>query len=340
MIGSGQLAPGRRRAVVPLALICVLLTSLGCSDPVPVETLIARLNYYSADTRRDAAKRLGERKDPRAVEPLIGALSDTDPGVRQCAAIALGELADGRAVDPLTHSLTDVSDDVGFAARDALQKMGRFAIEHAIASLIEDLKYPDQRRATADALAKLGMPAVQPLIVALGHQDRSVSEGATVALTQLGTLATQQLIDRLDHQEATVREAAATTLGHIGDPDAVQPLAGTLNDESWEVRVSAATALSRIDHADASEALLRALRNGNLAAARGAYPFYIRRAVPGCEDALVNALLKYGDQSMALVFLNCQNKRLEESAHTWARQHGYSVMPAYSGERPIRWGSD
>ena len=105
----------------------------------------------------------------------------------------------------------------------------------------------DVRRAAAEALVKIGTPAVSPLIQALGDRSENVRAAAAWALGDLGDpQAIPALIQALGDQSENVRWAAAWALGDLGDPQAVPPLIKALRDRSENVRCAAAWALGAI----------------------------------------------------------------------------------------------
>jgi HEAT repeat protein len=81
-----------------------------------------------------AAAALGAIGDPRAVESLLAALRDSDWSVRKTAIAALGGIGDARAIEPLLGSLR-----ADLAVREPVE----------------------------EALARIGAPAVEPLLAAL-----------------------------------------------------------------------------------------------------------------------------------------------------------------------------
>lgn len=83
--------------------------------------------------------------------------------------------------------------------------------------------------AAADALGRIGQPAVQPLCEALVDPNATVRLQACKALAYMGAEASNavpSLIHTLNDPEESVRIQAANALGQIGAPakDAVPPL--------------------------------------------------------------------------------------------------------------------
>ena|SRR5215469_802711 len=98
---------------------------------------------------------LGRLRDPRAVAPLVTALTQKNPHLRQAAATALGLIGDLRAVGPLIDAFRVVSGDT----------------EDVTAWLD-----------AAEALARIGEPAVGPLIAALADENWLVRTSSAIAL--------------------------------------------------------------------------------------------------------------------------------------------------------------
>ena len=100
----------------------------------------------------------------------------------------------------------------------------------------------------------------------------------------------------------------------------------------------AAGALGEIKDARAVELLINAFNEKDLETIAGAYSFFIRRGEQGTEAVLIEALNKYGFESMAIAFLNCGNSHLGEAAEKWAKENGYLIITTPSGNG-LRWGS-
>lgn len=83
--------------------------------------------------------------------------------------------------------------------------------------------WSDQQVA-ADALSRIGKPAVPQLIAALQHPDPKVRRAATSVLARMGSEAKDAvpaLIQLLEDENPSVRRCAAKTLGRIG-PEAAE----------------------------------------------------------------------------------------------------------------------
>ncbi len=152
------------------------------------------------------------------VDTLVQDLKDNDLIVRLHAAKALGEAKDARAVEPLIAALGD-------------KGCGHTA---------------------ANALAKIGKPAVETLIVALKNENPFVRRNAAEALGEIkDASAVKPLIDALKDNDLIVRRNAAKALGKIKDSSAEESLTSALKDESPAVRRNAAIALREMGKPEA-----------------------------------------------------------------------------------------
>jgi len=125
-----------------------------------------------------------------------------------------------------------------------IEKMER---NRDIEGLIKAMRYPNggvileaQR-----ALARVGEPAVQPLIRALKTKD--FRRGALMALGMTGDArAIEPLTEALKDEDIVLRIIAAVALGKIGDARVIEPLTQALKDEDEGVRTGAKNALEKI----------------------------------------------------------------------------------------------
>jgi HEAT repeat protein len=172
-----------------------------------------------------AAEALGTVRAVQAVDLLCKALHHRDPTLCASAARALGEIGDARAVEPLMDVLTD-TERRGFPHSEA---------QWALAKI---------RPEVTEALARLGAPAVVPLIGALDHPDEQVRSASAWALGQGGDArAVEPLVRTLADDEAQVRREAALGLGRLRDPRALEPLIWELGQGARYPRQEVAQAL-------------------------------------------------------------------------------------------------
>jgi len=185
-------------------------------------------------------------KETRNVPGLILALKNKDPTVQYDAAEALGDIGDIRAVEPLSTALgTSEYSGVRWKSAEALAKIGSPAVEALIGALrnADD----DVRWKAAIALGEIGdIRAVDPLILLLRDEDRFVKSHAALALGALGEPAVSSLLRALSEGDGNLRWGAAIALGKIQDPKSIEPLIRSLADKYENVRAESASSLASI----------------------------------------------------------------------------------------------
>lgn len=165
---------------------CVVQALCRIGEPAVEPLMEALMHNKDERVRTSVARALGEIGDNRAVESLIGALShDMDQLVRTSAAEALGNIGDRRAVEPLIRSLGNAYQD-GYLSEFAAGALGNIGDTRAVEPLIGTLAAVYSYTHAADALCKIGGPAVDPLIHALSHQDANVRTRAADTLRRIG----------------------------------------------------------------------------------------------------------------------------------------------------------
>ncbi|MBD3284835.1 hypothetical protein GF359_00660 [candidate division WOR-3 bacterium] len=149
-----------------------------------IEPLIDALLDEDDNVRSEAALALAEFDDKRAVEPLITSLKDKYPLVRKNAAYTLGILKHTQAVEHLIPLLDEKSESVANSAVFALGEIGDARAAEALINLYVSKcetrtyeesaissMYVDVGVEAKEALIQIGMPAVEPLIDALKHEN-------------------------------------------------------------------------------------------------------------------------------------------------------------------------
>jgi len=201
-------------------------------------------------------------KETRNVQGLILALKNRDPKIQYDAAEALGEVGDSRAVEPLVTALkNDEFSGVRWKAAEALSKLGSPAVPALIGALRHD--DDDVRWKAALALGEIGDPqAIEPLILLLCDKDRFVKSHAALALGVIGDPAVDPLLRALREGDGNLRWGAAIALGKIRDPRAIEPLIRALADKYENVRAESASSLASIGK-PALGPLLRFLKFSN-----------------------------------------------------------------------------
>jgi HEAT repeat protein len=150
------------------------------------------------------------------IAELLVQLTHPNYRTRVDAVVALGHSRDPHTIPALLDALSDFdrqdeSGRVNSCASEALAKMGEPALLPLIAALHEHRDHPDdawRRNWVADALGMLGdLRAVEPLIGALDDVD--IRENAAEALGRLGDIRALEALERLlPVEQATARAAA------------------------------------------------------------------------------------------------------------------------------------
>lgn len=197
-----------------------------------VSTVTAALSVevQRTDTTRGArlaASVLGKLGDQAAVGALAAAHDHPDWKVRGAAAGALGRIGGHGTVPALLTLLADGNETVrkgaavGFG-RIVSREEGAVALDDdtlgALVDALSDASY-SVRYSAAEALGKVGAPAVKRLAAASEDTSRLVRLMAVRALAGTGSRAAlRPLTDLLSHEDWATRAFAADALGDIG-PD-------------------------------------------------------------------------------------------------------------------------
>ncbi len=208
-------------------------------DRRAVEPLIAELKNAKPDFRRLAAEALGSIQDPRAIAPLAATLNDSEPAVWLTAARALKELKYQPATPQESAALWIAAGNWAEAA-----KIGGPAVEPLIAVLSGSKR--EMHAPAAEALGAVKDPrAAAPLIAALDPID-GIPEAARPALLKIGPKAVEPLIAALKDGKIRGIEDVAGLLGEIHDVRAVEPLIAALKQHAWPVSDPAQVALAKL----------------------------------------------------------------------------------------------
>ncbi len=235
------------------------LALLGSPNNLAAKTLIPLLvkqledsNFHVRASATTALARLAPAA-PETIAALASALQDPDESVHWCAARDCQELgvAAASVVPQLAKLLSDRSEGNRYAAATALAAIGAGA-QSAVPQLIDVLPDPRVREAAINALAKIGPPAVTPLIAKLHSESAEDRSHACRALAVIGPAAGRALPEVLslaDDEDASVRQAVPSALGVLGDRDDSEvraALSAALSDPDRNVRLFAAASFIRL----------------------------------------------------------------------------------------------
>jgi HEAT repeat protein len=254
-VGDRLIAHLQSKDTTPAMAVAVIGTLGTLHYPPALNALIPCLGSETDEISNGAVNALSQIGAP-AVEPLIASLKDPKAQVRERAAETLGRIGDARAVDPLIACLKNPGPDQAAAGGQDISN-GDESDDQKKARAEEDAQV---RQKAAEALGKLGSPAVAPLIACLDEKDPSVGSLAAAALGQLhDSRAIAPLIahmEELSGKDPTDEESSAgvnvhdslrDALAELGKP-AIKPLAEYLKDKNVHVQEDAAMILDKLHY--------------------------------------------------------------------------------------------
>jgi len=261
--------------------------------------LIKALDYSVFQVRNSAVQALVEIGKP-AVQLLILALSDPRSNVREAAAETLGRIKDPRAIEALIQCLQDEDLAIRMVTGNALAEMGKPAVQ----PLILALSYPKSnvREAAAKPLGRIkDAESIESLVQLLKDDEFGVRFAAEHSLREFRELAIPPLLRALNSENSTLRKGAASVLGHMRDSKATIPLCHMLRSRDKGERISALEALEKIADRAAAEYIVPLLKDKNND---------IRRLS-------VNALGKIGDIGTLMPLVSVLKKDKDTRQHVW-----------------------
>src|SRR5262249_27271049 len=147
------------------------------------------LRSSEVEKRREAVEALAALgpDNAEAVSGLITALKDKDSAVQRAAGKTLVQFGQ-RTIPALIQALKNDNKPLRFQAARLLSQFEPPS-EAGVAVLVEALKDKTQKLEAADALARIGPPAVPALVIALKDRSPAVRRDAAKILRDLGPKA-------------------------------------------------------------------------------------------------------------------------------------------------------
>ena len=204
---------------------------------------------------------------------ILRNLSSNDKEKRRIAAEDLGKLGDPRTIAPLIEaSGRGGGERAKRAAIRALARIGKPAIRPLINTMLSSGESIFRRASAAEALGLIGSRrALKPLLRAMKDSSIDVRLHALVSLSRLKEKsAIPYLVRALSDESGGVRVNAASALGIFRSRRAFVPLVKALQDEKWYVRQVAARSLGLIGDSRAVKGLQSVVRDERPAVARAA----------------------------------------------------------------------
>ena len=234
----------RAASFIAAGLLSAFLAS-GFRAEIPVSEVIQN-SMCRVRARMVSEKDIIRMRQECDLPSLLAILTFGEMDTRYAAIDALGRLRDPRAIEPLIESLrSDAYSGLRWKAAEALARIG----SPAVGPLISLLSDPDDdvRWKVAIALGEIRDPqAIDPLLSLLSDSDSYVRSRAALALATIGEPAISDLIVSLGSEDPVVRASVASALGTVGGDTAVSPLITALGDPDDRVRSEVIAALSRI----------------------------------------------------------------------------------------------
>lgn len=200
--------------------------------------------------RFDPERRVAYLRGRGDVAGLVHLLVRGAPSVRHLAAAALGDLGNPEALPALVQAIQGPDEEgIRWRAAEALVRIGAPAVDSLLSLVAHD--DPDLRWKACIALGEIGdARAIPALVERLADDDRFVRARAISALVRIGSIALPFLTLALEDPDARVRAGSADALGQIGDPAAIEGLLIAIRDPVESVRRAAAVALLRLNPVD------------------------------------------------------------------------------------------
>ena len=145
--------------------------------------------------------------------------------------------------------------------------------------------------AAAGALARIGSPALQPLLDTMRKGEEATAPGAIMALARMQNPgAGAALMELARNPKYPLRKRIARELGSVPGPQAADLLASLAKDTDPEMRVGAMQGLAVSKDGRATDLLIGALQDAEAHVRQAAAFGLVNRKEPKAFDALVNAL--------------------------------------------------
>ena len=261
-----------------------------------VPALVADLKDSSPEHAAKCAEILGHIGDRSAVPALAEAVGTGAPPLKAAAATALGEMGASEAYDVLAKAAREDLPEACAALGALHASLTPSQTKEAAGTLLQAVASEDAEldRAACLGLAALGWRDALPALRArLDSPDAPV--WVAEACARLGDgQALDKLAGHLDDDDADSRTAARAALVAVGEL-AIPVLRGSLTSDSPDARMAAAIALAELHDQGAKDALLGRLSDESPAVIAAAADALARMRFPDAIEPLAKALPKAGD---------------------------------------------
>jgi HEAT repeat protein len=244
-------------------MLSLALTAV--AEEESLETLLAYLKSPVANTRRDAAHKLGERRARTqiAVEALaVAARKDDDPRVRQEAVRSLGMIKDFSALAEMLGALKDADRDV---RRETVRALVALYTEHNINFIVNRRTGWNRFNPFLDTNDSETIEPYQKVDASIIDNLGDVARGDTdldvriAAIRALGVLRGWNAVDKLGdvlNADQDARIDVIRAFIKIGDESAGKYLVPFFRDSNQKVRTQAMVAAGLLKYRPAVDPLL------------------------------------------------------------------------------------
>ncbi len=203
------------------------------------------------DERRGAIARLAERPwSATALERWLPLAADEDPAVNEVVLSTLARHAPAGAAAALAAGLAVCQPGIRQRLADALAGAAHGAGPEMVEHLLPLVASADPGVRSAALRVVLALPDRRPVVRRLLEHARTlagwVRERALESLAELGAEVLDPVVELLDDPDQEIRSGAVTVAASFDDPRVVPALVACLGDSDWWVRLTAAEALGRI----------------------------------------------------------------------------------------------
>ncbi len=193
--------------------------SLACIGEPAILPLFDVLRDEKDEKVRFTCERTLERMGKEVVPHLKEALQDREEKLRASAARTMGWIGGEEVFEPLVRALKDESGPVREAAAWAFENKPDARAMGPLLEMLDD-RHSWAREGAVWALAKIGKPAIAPLMKALRSSDRLESIAASRALGEMKEKsAVEPLIEMLNDADTEIWKRCAYALKELTEQD-------------------------------------------------------------------------------------------------------------------------
>ena len=273
---------------------CLALPQIGLAQiaDLSVDDLVKQLADSDVNRRRDAAYELVRRQDTSEAVVLAFATATADSDIQVRFQSLMGLARSGKAAEPaineLIRCLADRDDQIRFRAADALGKIGVGSLQPILD------KWPHgslpAKVAASQALEILGPEAkpAMPVLTEALKEKGDLARFAAAAMVAISPDDEAAILPLARHEDREVRRVGIAAVASLGNPSesATQVMRDAVRDDEPKVREAAVIALAKSHLAIAEkEVLIEAGLLDEVSSVRAAAVVAMRKAFTSQSSA-------------------------------------------------------